>query len=423
MKIIDFFKKNKIALQGKTLILAVSGGPDSVALMDMMSELREKYDLHLVIAHFDHQLRPDSQQETRLVRRFCQTRGLIFANGVWAKDEQPQSGLEAAARHFRYAFLIKIVAKYHGDYLLTAHHNDDLLENILLKFIRSGNPSEMNSLQAVGKMGKVTLLRPLLAYSKQELLTYDLKKHLAFVQDSTNLRDDTLRNRLRHHVIPLLKKENPRLGQNALRFCRQMNLLHSLTQAKLAEIKGPQAFLDVSYRLAAKKLDSLSAAEKKYFWQQFIWRHYSKRVNSDLGDYFLLLYQGYFYLIPAELHASEVFKPIQEECVFAFAGRRFLLSRQKKDYLTRLGSFWAHPQEFYAGNLPVGSKLKLKNGQHVKAKKMFAQAGIPNRLRGFCLTIFNRDQEPIWVEKTYQDQSWQENGCKYFIYLLKKYKN
>lgn len=423
MKIIDFFKDHKIPLMGKTLVLAVSGGPDSVALMAMMNELKKRYALRLVVAHFDHQLRCDSKQETILVRRFCKHHQLIFVNGVWAKEKQPQNGIEAAARHYRYAFLRQVMVKYQGDYLLTAHHNDDLLENILLKFLRSGNPGEMNSLQAVGKMGTATLLRPLLAYSKQELLAYDLKKHLSFVEDSTNNQDDTLRNRLRHHVVPLLKQENKHLGANALRFSQQMRLLSSLVQAKLAEIKRPVAFLGVSYRLPIKELSVLAAAQRTYFWQQFIWHRYAKRVNADLGPYRLLSYQGYYYLLPEDLRAPAIFKAIKEEQVFTFNGQAFLLSRQKHKPLTCLGSFWARPQQFYAGNLPAGSKLRLQNGQHVKAKKMFAQAGIPNCLRGFCLTIYNKRREPIWLQKTYQDQTWQKGGQKYSIYLLKKFNN
>ena len=109
------------------------------------------------------------------------------------------------------------------NYLLTAHHGDDLLENILLKFIRSGNPEEMNSLQDIGSMHGVVLLRPLLAYSKQELLEYDQEREIDYVIDSTNTEDETVRNRLRHHVVPLLKEENPNLISNALRFSEKMS--------------------------------------------------------------------------------------------------------------------------------------------------------------------------------------------------------
>ena len=119
--------------------------------------------------------------------------------------------------------MTKVVKEINADYLLTAHHGDDLLENILLKLIRSGNPEEMNSLQEVGKMNGVPLLRPLLSYSKKELLEYDKAHQLNFIEDSTNQEDSTIRNRLRHHIVPFLKAENPDLLENALRYSHEMS--------------------------------------------------------------------------------------------------------------------------------------------------------------------------------------------------------
>ena len=77
-----------------------------------------------------------------------------------------------------------------------------------MKFIRSGDVAEMNSLQIVGNLGSMKLLRPLVKYSKDELLKYDKDHHLDFIEDKTNFEDDTLRNRLRHHVVPLLKERD-----------------------------------------------------------------------------------------------------------------------------------------------------------------------------------------------------------------------
>ncbi len=423
MKIIDFFKQNKIDLKNKKIVLAVSGGPDSMALLDMMLQLSSKYHVQLIAAHFDHQLRFGSKKETVVIARYCKQHHVIFENGFWPKKEQPTKGIEAAARHYRYRFLIKVVKKYSADYLLTAHHNDDLLENILLKFIRSGNPNEMNSLLGVSKMANVTLLRPLLSFSKKELLNYDLKHHLAFVEDETNLADETMRNRLRHYVVPLLKKENPLLGKNALRFSEQMTLLSGLGHAYFKQIKQPSLFLNVSYRLPVSALKKLSPAQKKYFWQEFIWQKFQRRVNQDLAGYCLKEYQGYFYLWPNYLRKTNKIFPVKLEQPFSFQKEYFLLSRHLIKRQTCLGSFWASDDQFLAGSFLPGQKLKLKNGQHVKAKKMFAQAKIPNFLRSFCLTIYNKNNEAIWLQNTYQDQSWLTNGQKYYVYLLEKVKN
>ena len=133
MKILNFFNQNNISLENKKLVVAASGGPDSMALVDMLCRLNKKFELKIIVAHFDHQLRSDSDKETSLLQNYCDQNNLLLENGSWPVNKHPNVGLEAAAREARYTFLIKIVKKYNADYLLTAHHGDDLLENILLK--------------------------------------------------------------------------------------------------------------------------------------------------------------------------------------------------------------------------------------------------------------------------------------------------
>lgn len=419
MDIKNFFAQHKIILQQKKLVIAASGGPDSMALLEMLNRLKKSENFTLIVAHFDHQLRNDSKLETQLLMDYCDKNHLSFENGIWHKNEQPIAGIEAAARHFRYAFLSRIVEKYQADYLLTAHHGDDLLENILLKFIRSGNPSEMDSLQAVSQMHGTTLLRPLLAYSKAELLQFDLKNKIAFVEDETNNEDDTLRNRLRHHVVPLLKQENPKLIENALRFSEDERLVIDLANERMRMLARPELFLDFIYRVRISDLASLSQNKQIYFWQQFIWHTWHRRVNERLAGFNLVSYQNYYYLWSnsVELGPKKSFL-IKQDHPFIFRGQSFLLSAAEKD-LPIIGDFWSNEKIFTAGSLPAGSKLTLKNGQHAKAKKMFAQAAIPKELRSLCLTIFNQKGEAVFIEKCYQDQKWIENGQHYFLYQLK----
>ena len=294
MKLEDFFIEHKLSLENKTLVVAASGGPDSMALIDLLTKLRDKYHFNIVAAHFDHQLRSDSATEIKVLEKYAKNKKIQLINGIWDKKDHPNSGVEAAAREARYHFLSEVVREHHGDYLLTAHHGDDLLENILLKLIRSGNPDEMNSLQAVGKMHEIVLLRPLLAYSKKELLDYNLKNQIDFVEDSTNFEDETMRNRLRHHVIPLLKKESPHLVDNALRFSEDEKILSTLSRRTVEEIGQPEQFLDYFYRLPMVKLGALSSREQKFYWQDFIWRKFGVRVGNDLSGFTLKKYQQYF---------------------------------------------------------------------------------------------------------------------------------
>ncbi|NUE98126.1 tRNA lysidine(34) synthetase TilS [Lactobacillus melliventris] len=415
MRIDDFFKVNHLPLAAKTLVVAVSGGPDSLALLDLLYQIKEQYRFRLLAAHLDHQLRPDSFKEEKVISAYCQNKSIELISEKWPKSLQPIVGVEAAARKYRYDFLVKIMRNYQGDYLLTAHHMDDLLENILLKFIRSGNPSEMNSLKAISKMQGMTLLRPLLNVQKADLLKYDKRNHIPYVIDQTNNEDDTLRNKLRHHVIPLLKKENKQIGQNALRFSKEVSLLTAIADERFAQVDQPEKFLNVAYRLKTSALKELNSEQKQAFWQHFIWQTWHERVNQNLANYTLLVYQGFFYLfkrLPA--------KPAKEEIIldqeFSFNKRKFLLSLNADEPYKLLGSFGAtNKKQLTTGSILPGTKLLLKDGSHVKSKKKFAQSGIPNILRPYCLTIYDGDKV-VFIEQTYSNQQVCSGEKCFYLY-------
>lgn len=415
MRIDDFFKINHLPLAAKTLVVAVSGGPDSLALLDLLYQIKEQYRFRLLAAHLDHQLRLDSFKEEKVISAYCQNKSIELINEKWPKCLQPIVGVEAAARKYRYDFLVKIMRNYQGDYLLTAHHMDDLLENILLKFIRSGNPSEMNSLKAISKMQGMTLLRPLLNIQKADLLKYDKRNHIPYVIDQTNNEDDTLRNKLRHHVIPLLKKENKQIGQNALRFSKEVSLLTSIVDERFAQVDQPEKFLNVAYRLKTSALKQLNSEQKQAFWQHFIWQTWQERVNQNLANYTLLVYQGFFYLFK-QLPARPANKEIILDQVFSFNKRKFLLSLKADKPYKLLGSFGAtNKKQLTTGSILPGTKLLLKDGSHVKSKKKFAQSAIPNILRPYCLTIYDGDKV-VFIEQTYSNQQVCSGEKCFYLY-------
>ena len=415
MRIDDFFKVNHLPLAAKTLVVAVSGGPDSLALLDLLYQIKEQYHFRLLAAHLDHQLRPDSFEEEKVISAYCQNKSIELINEKWPQSLQPLGGVEAAARKYRYDFLVKIMRNYQGDYLLTAHHMDDLLENILLKFIRSGNPSEMNSLRAISEMQGMTLLRPLLNVTKADLLEYDKKHHIPYVIDQTNNEDDTLRNKLRHHVIPLLKKENKKIGQNALRFSKEVSLLTSIVDERFAQFDQPKKFLNVAYRLKTSALKELNSEQKQAFWQHFIWQTWHERVNQNLANYTLLVYQGFFYLFK-QLPARPANKEIILDQVFSFNKRKFLLSLKAAEPHKLIGNFRAsNKKQFTAGSILPGTKLLLKDGSHVKSKKKFAQSGIPNILRPYCLSIYDGDKV-VFIEQTYSNQQVCSGEKCFYLY-------
>lgn len=229
----------------------------------------------------------------------------MFFDKKWPVELHPQTGVEAAARDYRYHFLAEIAQEVGADYLLTAHHGDDLLENVLLKLIRSGDANEMSSLRPIRPCQGRLLVRPMLKFSKQQLLEFDKENGISYIEDSTNSEDDVQRNRLRHHVIPLLKKENPNILANGLRFLDSMSVLQQDREEYFDYIEV-EHFMGC-IRVNAEGIKNMSLKVKSdYFaylvlknWQQHvnfegIFKKQSRIVNRD--GFEINHYQGYYYL-------------------------------------------------------------------------------------------------------------------------------
>ena len=174
-------------------MVAVSGGVDSMVLLDMLAKQK---DLDLVVAHFDHGIRPDSTEDRRLVAQAAQRYNLPY---IYEEGHLGPAASEAQARKARYDFLERARAQHSAQAIITAHHQDDLLETMLINLIRGTNRKGLSSLRSHSK-----LLRPLLKTGKGDVLEYARTHDIHWREDSTNATDTYLRNRLRQTVLPRL---------------------------------------------------------------------------------------------------------------------------------------------------------------------------------------------------------------------------
>ena len=204
-KLLGMIRKYDMIHSGDTVVCAVSGGADSVALLFAMYLLKEKLDIRLEAAHFNHNLRgEESNRDAEFVKTICGRYDIPLHMGC-ANVVAGKKGLEAAARDARYGFFETIQGK-----IATAHTADDNAETVLMHLIRGTGLKGLGGISPV--RGK--LIRPMLQVTRQEVMAFLEEYHLPFVEDSSNQTDAFLRNRLRHHVMPLLKQENPRLAEN-----------------------------------------------------------------------------------------------------------------------------------------------------------------------------------------------------------------
>ena len=203
-KVLAFCEERGILAHGSPLVVAVSGGADSMALLDLLLRLRERLAFSLHVAHFEHGIRGEaSREDARYVAAFCRERGVactVEAADVPQYAKERRMSLETAARELRYAFLRRVKAHVGAEAIAVAHHADDQAEAVLLHILRGAG------LRGLVGMAPCTgdVVRPLLACRKEELVAYCKKRGIAVRHDATNDMADARRNYLRLEILPRL---------------------------------------------------------------------------------------------------------------------------------------------------------------------------------------------------------------------------
>ena len=218
-KVIEFLKKT--IDKNTSLVVACSGGPDSMCLLDLVTKLKDELNLNIIVAHVNHKLRIESEEEAKMVENYSKENNLIFElleitdyiNGNFSEED---------ARKRRYKFFNEVIEKYHASLLLTAHHGDDLIETILMRLTRGSNLSGYIGIKEISQNENYKTLRPLLSITKDEIINYLKENNVPYRLDKTNEELKHTRNRYRHIVLPFLKKENPKAHEKYLKFSKEL---------------------------------------------------------------------------------------------------------------------------------------------------------------------------------------------------------
>lgn len=215
-EVYDFIRTKIGLMPNDTVVIGVSGGPDSMALLHIMKEFKKTLGLRIVCAHVNHNVRIESEQERIDLENYCKINNIIFE---YIKiDKWSMDNFHNEARTIRYNFFEELIENYGAKFLMTAHHGDDLIETILMRIVRGSTLKGYSGFSRIVNKNNYKIVRPLLTLTKDEILDFVTKNNIKFAIDSSNNEDHYTRNRYRHVVLPFLKNEEANVHKKFLKF-------------------------------------------------------------------------------------------------------------------------------------------------------------------------------------------------------------
>lgn len=198
------------------VVIGVSAGPDSMCLLDLLQKKTTK----IVVCHINHNVRKESIEEEEYITKYCQDKNIILEKTTI--NNYQENNFENEARKKRYMFYEEILKKYNSKTLLLAHHGDDLIETILMKISRGSNLEGYAGIKEVSNVKNYQIIRPLLKYTKEDIINYNKSNNIKYYNDSSNQSTNYTRNRYRLNILPLLKKENKNIHKKYLKYSKTL---------------------------------------------------------------------------------------------------------------------------------------------------------------------------------------------------------
>lgn len=217
-KVLETIKKHNLIENGDKIVVGVSGGPDSICLINVLNDLKEELGISLVVCHVNHMIREEAGADEEFVRKYCQDKKIPFeAKKIDIKEiaNQRKNGTEEAGREERYKFFLETLKKYKANKIATAHTKGDNAETILMNLIRGTGSSGLKGIQP--KRDNI-YIKPLIETEREKIEEYCKENRLNPRHDKTNDENTYTRNKIRNILIPLLKKEyNPNIIETLTR--------------------------------------------------------------------------------------------------------------------------------------------------------------------------------------------------------------
>lgn len=210
-KVIETIKKYGLIQAKDKIVLGVSGGPDSITMLDILRQIQEEFDFEIVVAHINHMIRKEAIQDEEYVKKYCEKNSIEFfvkRIDVMSVANNRKIGTEEAGRFVRYEFFDEILKQTESNKIAIAHNKNDKVETIIMHLLRGSGLSGLKGIEPI----RGNIIRPLIECEREEIEKYCDENRLEPRIDKTNFENDYTRNKIRNIVIPYIEKElNPNI--------------------------------------------------------------------------------------------------------------------------------------------------------------------------------------------------------------------
>lgn len=325
----DFIQTHSLLTDASRVLVACSGGVDSMTLLHFLAQHRKDFNVHIGAVHVNHMLRgQESAEDGKLVEAFCLRMSIPFYGGQVPVPhilKEAGGNVQTVCREGRYAFFDGVMERHQYDVLITGHHAEDQLETVLMQLTKGMSPLGM-PIQRKVKNGK--LVRPFLPMNKENLYAYAKKHEISFREDPSNQEDAYMRNRFRHHIVPYLMKENTAVVKSIVPLTEELQedewLLQQLAKEQIESqitftkdgypMMGVNAFRHMPTALQRRAIPLLlnylyDKENNAILYKSDLIRQLMEHLHSDQGNISIDLPEGFQFI---RSYDQFYFQPKQE---------------------------------------------------------------------------------------------------------------
>lgn len=426
-KINQFINKNNMFEKNKSIVVAVSGGVDSVCLLDILYKLG----YHVILAHVNHHKRLESDKEEQMMLQLAKS--LKIPCEIHHYYDNHEGNFHDAAHQARYSFFKTVANKYHTPYIATAHHLNDQLETIIMKLMTGSNLYGYGGISMVLDDEKYKIRRPLLCCKKEELYLYGKENKLIYFEDDSNQKDDYLRNRIRHHLIPNLIIESNTILEKSQEFSLQIKeAFHYIRNQSINYLQNNQnrivldSFLGLDIALQ-KDIICLMFEQYNLPKNKEIIEDCLKLLKESKGNKKLSLRDNFFFIKNYKTAQIETLPEINEFKFFLTTNEDIIINNMYKFYFSKI-----LPQNnakylklcyndlklpFCIRNRKKGDFINMNFGNK-KVARLMIDAKLDAQKRAHTPIVLDSENNILWVYAIAKSKSVEQQKLNGDIFLV-----